>query len=462
MQIPLYLYKTDRTRTPRSYFPFFLALCVSPLLWVFALTQPAYAATSEAVGHGTLTWDSSMVYAGQNNGLPWGPVGETAIVRGSGFPTTHQSLTLVLVAGNSNTNPLLCNQLGVSVASVTVNASGQFSTGFFWPAAAGSVGQQYSICARTGTAIAGARDSNGPFTVLAGAPTIRVSTSSVAAGNSITVSGQNWVPPQSITVVVGNCGDCVGAPSNTVITNTTSSSGLHSGTFSIILFVPGSFPPGTYRVNAYARINPSTRIALLDASHTMTLPRLTISAATATATPTVSPTASPTNTATVAVAGTRTVAAGGPGTPNTGAQDTNHLSPVLLLGALLPLLLTIIGLAIYIVRQRKQGPSSTVRVLPSRNGRFQAYAVSDQPAHSFQARSVSDAGQFNDMSTQFAPQQNWPQSALSFETGVDPSDQTTVSDIRPYGAVCFKCSTPLPAGSQFCGNCGTNNDEFFA
>ncbi len=478
MQIPLYSYKTGRTRTPRSYFTVFLALCVSALLWAGALA-PAHAATSDVGGHGSLSWDASMIYAGQNNGSPWGPVGETAIVHGNGFPPIRKSLTLSLVAGDSSANPLLCSRPGVNVATVTVNG-GQFSTGFFWPAAAGSLGQKYSICALAGPIVVSARDSNGPFTVLAGAPTLQASNSSIAAGNSVTVSGQNWVPAQPVTVVIGNCGDCVGAPSNTVITNTVSSSA--SGAFSVILFVPGSFAAGTYRINAYARRNASTGIALLDANHTTTLPQLTISSAAPTATPTVSPTVSPTDTTTATVTGTQIATKGGASTPNSGSQNNNALSPVLLLGALLPLLLTVIGLAIYLLRQRKKGPATTGRVLPSHSGRFQAYAVPDQAAYGFQAQSLPNANQFNNAPNEFAQQawpqnytndtqqpnwpqnhayggqQNWPQR----DPSVGLFDQTTVSDVRPYGALCFKCSTPLPMGSQVCGNCGTDNGEFFA
>ncbi len=47
-----------------------------------ALYHPPLA---HAAGPPTLTWDSTMIYPGQNNGNPWGPPGENALVHGAGF-----------------------------------------------------------------------------------------------------------------------------------------------------------------------------------------------------------------------------------------------------------------------------------------------------------------------------------------------------------------------------------------
>src|ERR1700674_1739692 len=62
------------------------------------LTSP----TAHAGGSGPIIhWDSSMIYAGQNNGYPWGPVGENASVKGENYPA-NQQYRLVLVQGDSN------------------------------------------------------------------------------------------------------------------------------------------------------------------------------------------------------------------------------------------------------------------------------------------------------------------------------------------------------------------------
>ncbi|MGH2478566.1 MAG: hypothetical protein ACRDHW_02775, partial [Ktedonobacteraceae bacterium] len=63
----------------------------------------AHAGTTSPIIH----WDSTMVYPGQNNGNPEGPVGEIAVVQGVNF-TAGQQLKLILVAGNSVSNATLC------------------------------------------------------------------------------------------------------------------------------------------------------------------------------------------------------------------------------------------------------------------------------------------------------------------------------------------------------------------
>ncbi|MEO7020760.1 MAG: hypothetical protein ABI234_11470 [Ktedonobacteraceae bacterium] len=414
MQIPSYTHGPSKMRTIWYYCALFLALCTITLTCAFLLARPAYAATTDVSSTPMITWDASMIYAGQNNNLPWGPVGELATVHGSGFPKAKPQLTLFLVPGDSNANPLLCISSGVHVTSATVDNAGKFDAGFLWPAAAGSVKQKYSICAKNGNTPFNVKDS-GPFTVLAGSPVIHISTSSVAAGGSVIVTGQNWVPPQPVTVVIGRCGNCVGAPGNTFISSTVSSSGPLSGTFSATLIIPTSFGAGTYTVDAYAHMNNATRIALLDANNTMqnALPHLTITGAvptatptaTATATATASPTDVPTDTATVTA--TQTVTPVGANTnstpPSSGSQDNNHFPLVLILGALLPLVATIIGLLVYMLKQRNKGPIAPRHILPSQAGRFSQLGAPDQAAYNFQQQQPMQ------QTGQFAPQQNWPQ-----------------------------------------------------
>ena len=55
----------------------------------------------------TITWDSSMIFPGQNSGNPWGPVGEHAQVQGSNFPDGVYDL--VLAAGDVNSDATVCS-----------------------------------------------------------------------------------------------------------------------------------------------------------------------------------------------------------------------------------------------------------------------------------------------------------------------------------------------------------------
>ncbi|MGH2508397.1 MAG: zinc ribbon domain-containing protein [Ktedonobacteraceae bacterium] len=475
-----------------------LVLSTTTFICAFSLTQPVQAAVfaiPQTTSLPTLTWDASMIYPDQNGNLPWGPVGEAATVHGSGFALTMK-LLLVLVPGDSNKNATLCSQTGVTVASTAVSSTGKFSVSFLWPAAAGRIGQQYSICSQNASHVAISAHDSGPFTVLAGAPVLHISASSVAAGNVVTVTGQNWVPPQSITVIIGNCGKCIGSPSNTFLTNTITSNGINVGTFSLGLQIPANFPLNTYAVEAYSGMNTTINVALLDAQNTMPrgLPHLTIGIPSIV--PVVSATATPTALPTVAATGTATQTAtagvlhnGTHSAPlNPDSQDSNHFPLALILGLLLPLVATIIGLLVYMVKQRqKPGASTFGRVQPSQAGYFNQQSAPYQMAYGFQ----QSLCQFAHNSIQIFPEPTQP---LNYPTDeptlpqhfsgsllqpawsqdypndiqqptaprVDPA-ALTVQDLRvSYGSNCFKCGTPLSADAQFCGMCGTHNDEFFA
>ncbi len=162
-----------------------------------ALGAPASSSTA------VISWDAAMTPSGAPQ--PEGPVGMRATVHGSGFPAGEQVL-LGLVVGNTNGDPALCEHGSVTVGRVTANAGGSFYAAFYWPAAAGTVGGAYSICgysAQSG-AVVSTRDS-GTFTVLAdNAPIIYLSTHGARAGQTITVSGRYWVPPQQVTITISS------------------------------------------------------------------------------------------------------------------------------------------------------------------------------------------------------------------------------------------------------------------
>src|SRR5438552_17435514 len=100
------------------------------LLAVLAAASLHPSAGTRAAGSGPIIhWNSSMIYAGQNNGNPWGPVGENASVNGQNFPANKQ-LRLILVAGDSNDTPSACKTSVATVSSVTTDSTGQFAQNF--------------------------------------------------------------------------------------------------------------------------------------------------------------------------------------------------------------------------------------------------------------------------------------------------------------------------------------------
>src|SRR5260370_9661417 len=189
-----------------------------PALAVVALRGAPVAQDAGACASATgacIQWGGSMIYAGQNNGNPEGPVGEHASVHGTKFMPGNY--TLAVVKGDVNTSgqsPVEFCKLSQKVAvggSVTAAADGTLDASFDWPAAASS--GQWSICAydpATSMPPLNGNVDDGPFTVLSShAPAVSISSASIAPGDTLTVTGHNWLPAQGgIFVYVGSCADC--------------------------------------------------------------------------------------------------------------------------------------------------------------------------------------------------------------------------------------------------------------
>src|SRR5258705_8661407 len=129
-----------------------LALALSvPALALVALRGAPVAQAAGACASATgacIQWSGAMIYAGQNNGNPEGPVGEHASVHGTKF--TPGKYTLAVVKGDVNSSgqsPVEFCKLSQKVAvggTVTVAGDGTFDEPFDWPGAASS--GQRGIC----------------------------------------------------------------------------------------------------------------------------------------------------------------------------------------------------------------------------------------------------------------------------------------------------------------------------
>jgi len=292
-----------------------------------------------ASGGPVVNWASSMIYAGQNNGNPEGPVGELAEVVGSGF-TVGASVNLILAPGDSSGDPTVCQSGAIPLGSdITVQNDGTFTFSFTWPNTANA--GDYSVCALNpsdGSVLTGA--DGGPFHVLsANQPTIQVSNASVAAGNAITVTGSNWLPPQPVSVLIGTCHNCGASP----IVNATPNSDSN-GAFSVLLAIPAGTAPGSYVASAF-----TTNNDVLDVGLTGGAVPLTVTAAAPVATATTQ--ATPTTAAT-------TTTGGGVDGQNTsgGADNTPYIIAIVV--AVVILLLALVGLFAFVLLRRRGGPAS--------------------------------------------------------------------------------------------------------
>ncbi|MBA2284724.1 MAG: hypothetical protein H0W02_04520, partial [Ktedonobacteraceae bacterium] len=311
---------------------------------------------AQAGGGGTITWDTGMIYQGQSN--PQGPVGENAVVHGTYLP--NQKLNLKLVPGDASTAAAtVCLTAGTIVGSTTTDATGNFIDNFKWPATANQVNMGYSVCTVSpvdGTPHAGST----PYTVLsANPPSISISTTTVAQGDKITVTGQDWVPPQPLTVNIAGCAAC--EPGKTeVVGGQTTSAGLNTGTFSLTLTIPATTKPGKYVVDTISGNG------LLEAFYTSGIKHLTITAAAPVVTPTAAST--PTQAATTPTTSTN-------GTPSTVPTTTTSTTPpgtsadnggsgglfIALIVAIALIALAIIVLIIYLLMQRSSKNQAPAR-----------------------------------------------------------------------------------------------------
>lgn len=376
---------------------------------------------------GIISWDSSMIYAGQNNGNPWGPVGEHAIVHGANFVPGVQ-LNIILAHGNSNGNPSVCKAPVATAGTVTTSATGTFLLSFIWPSQAGSVNSMYSICSVTtsGGVLVSNRDG-GSFTVLSsGLPSFSVSPNSVQPGSAITISGQNWVPPQQVTISITG--------GSQLLNETQNSSGLNSGTFSITYTVPASTQGGSYAVNVSA----SSVLSASSQNLSVAVPATPTPTPTATATPTATDTVTPTGTAAItATAGTTntpTGASSNSGPTNTGSSGGGPSLFILgILGAIALVLLTSIGLIVFMVMsrspQQKKGPA-----IPGNAPGAIAYRATGGLSHT---------------ASGWQPQQTGSPNLHSQATMAAPAD------LAPAGPRCMNCGRPLATNAARCDACGT-------
>jgi hypothetical protein len=298
-----------------------------------AASRPNVPARHAGSSNPTITWDGSMIFAGQNSGNPWGPVGEHAQVQGSNFPDGVYHL--VLAAGDVNSDATVCSASAIPVGSPVNASGGSFTASFDWPSAANSVNTAYSICALNDAdhTVASTQDS-GPFTVLsASAPSISISPSSVAAGGSVTITGQNFVPEQSVLVYISPCTSC-GAPKT--VSATVQSTGHNTGSFTTKLTIPTSTSPASYFVGAI-----SSNGVLSATEQSLVVVDAPTPTATATATATASPTA-----ATSGSGGTT----GGSGGDNNGLFITLGIVAIVLLAL-------IAGLIAFLVTRGSSSPS---------------------------------------------------------------------------------------------------------
>jgi hypothetical protein len=308
--------------------------CIAGLLLVAHLEAPfAYAANAQV----TITVPSPAV----------GHPGTKVHINGSGF---YPDLVNLFTTTNSDPAKCMLGDPGLKRFStsptVPVQADGTFSLDTTWPDTAASVGSAYYICAiGPGTGVTAL--SNNTFTVAPPA-TINVSPTVVAQGGQVTVTGLNWLPPQSVTVAV-----VPPAQTSTIVSAHVTSD--TNGKFSITLTIPTTTPDGMYSVSTVADNELTLAFIDNDILTVTVAPTPTPSpTATPSPTPTPSPTVAPTQvdpTPTTATGGSTLSPSGGSGSGSGGVSPGSFLLFTL---AGLGILLVIVGIVLFVLYSRAQ------------------------------------------------------------------------------------------------------------
>lgn len=179
----------------------------------------------------------------------------------------------------------------------TVQADGTFALHTIWPKNANQPGTAYYVCALSSNTAGESTISGQTFSV-AQKVTVSASTSSVNAGDSITLTGENWLPPQQLQVNIvpsqgaGNADNAIASATATPDNN---------GHFSVNLTIDSNAQPGQYVISIIAPNEPT----LINQPNNTIMITVTVQA-TPTPTPTPTPilTDTPTPTATPTPAGT--------------------------------------------------------------------------------------------------------------------------------------------------------------
>ena len=164
---------------------------------------------------------------------------------------------------------------------VTVDANGSLDLkNIPWPANANVAERAYYVCATTSPQLQAV--SGQSFTV-ADPVKVTLSAPTVQSGNQITITGENWLPAQSITAYV----ETNQASGHNLVAQSSASSD-NNGHFSLTLTIPANTAAGTYAIKVFAP-NENTADMTFEQDNILTVSAGPVTpSATATPTPNVS------------------------------------------------------------------------------------------------------------------------------------------------------------------------------
>ncbi len=191
----------------------------------------------------------SPVYSVQGKNMAEGPVGANVAIKGSGWTPGSGPVSLWLVdaqydasaGGQPGAACISSSAPRVTIPGheqIPVDNDGNFNVVFQWPAGANAVGHSYWICGAQGALTFPGTDS---YAVLADSPpALSISVTQATPGETITVTGKNWLPGnQKIQLVIAPCVACEPPYSQTATVTAKA-----DGSLSASIQVPGEAKPG--------------------------------------------------------------------------------------------------------------------------------------------------------------------------------------------------------------------------
>lgn len=130
----------------------------------------------------------------------------------------------------------------------SIQADGTFALHTLWPKSANQPGTAYYVCALSSN-IAGESAISGQTFSVAQKVTVSASTSNVNPGDSITITGDNWLPPQQLQVSIVPSQDASNA--NNAIASATATPD-NNGHFSVNLTIDSNAQPDQYMISVIA------------------------------------------------------------------------------------------------------------------------------------------------------------------------------------------------------------------
>lgn len=225
------------------------------------------------------------------DGKAEGPVGAHLTVEAANWPPSSK---LTIWPGLDAT--ACAGQPASGAHTLNVDITGSAKDTYDWPLTVNKVNQTYLLCASDGTTVLNpAVQVNAPssYTVLAATPaSISITPNTINEGANVTISGRNWLPAQSLTIMIcANTPACTSDPP--VVTRSLNSD--TDGTFNIQPLIPLGTRQGLYYVVVVSGNGALTAPASGDDPN-LSINALPTPTPTATATPLPTPTPTPPST----------------------------------------------------------------------------------------------------------------------------------------------------------------------